>query len=185
MKRYILTGTPGSGKTSLIRSLELQGYAVVEEAATAIIALEQTRGIAKPWEDAAFVDNIIRLQRQRQQQTTSSQHSIQFYDRSPLCTLALSRYLQYLTSDLLADEIERITREHIYERRVFFIRSLGFCAPTSARTITQQQAEEFEQVHWEVYRSYGYECIDVPPGSVDGRRKIILQAITDPGFAAR
>ena len=32
MKRYILTGTPGSGKTSILQALKNQGYAVVEEA---------------------------------------------------------------------------------------------------------------------------------------------------------
>ena len=34
MKRYILTGTPGAGKTSIIQALALRGYCVVEEAAT-------------------------------------------------------------------------------------------------------------------------------------------------------
>ena len=44
MKRYILTGTPGSGKTSIIHELKNQEYAVVEEAATDVIALEQANG---------------------------------------------------------------------------------------------------------------------------------------------
>jgi predicted ATPase len=33
MLRYILTGTPGTGKTAILRCLELDGYSVVEEAA--------------------------------------------------------------------------------------------------------------------------------------------------------
>jgi predicted ATPase len=48
MKRFILTGAPGAGKTAIIRQLELDGFSVVEEAATDIIALEQTRGLAEP-----------------------------------------------------------------------------------------------------------------------------------------
>ena len=39
MRRFILTGTPGSGKTAIIRQLELDGFSVVEEAATDVIAL--------------------------------------------------------------------------------------------------------------------------------------------------
>jgi len=31
MKRYILTGTPGSGKTSILHELKSRGYRVVEE----------------------------------------------------------------------------------------------------------------------------------------------------------
>jgi predicted ATPase len=34
MRRFIMTGAPGAGKTSILRVLESLGYAVVEEAAT-------------------------------------------------------------------------------------------------------------------------------------------------------
>ena len=37
MKRFILTGTPGAGKTAVVRQLELDGFSVVEEAATDIL----------------------------------------------------------------------------------------------------------------------------------------------------
>ena len=32
MRRFIMTGAPGSGKTSILRALKNLGYAVVEEA---------------------------------------------------------------------------------------------------------------------------------------------------------
>ena len=34
MKRFIITGAPGAGKTAIIRQLELDNFGVVEEAAT-------------------------------------------------------------------------------------------------------------------------------------------------------
>src|SRR5512132_1893491 len=48
MNRYVLTGAPGAGKTAVIRQLECEGFGVVEEAATDIIALWQAKGIAEP-----------------------------------------------------------------------------------------------------------------------------------------
>jgi len=45
MRRFILTGAPGSGETALIRKLELEGYGVVEEMATDLIALKQGGGV--------------------------------------------------------------------------------------------------------------------------------------------
>ena len=54
MKRYILTGAPGAGKSAILRQLELDGYGVVEEAATDIIAMEQVQGGAEPWSRASF-----------------------------------------------------------------------------------------------------------------------------------
>ena len=94
MKRYILTGTPGSGKTSILHELKRQGYAVVEEAATDVIAREQGLGNAEPWLQADFIESIVRVQKQRQLEASTSPDELQWYDRSPICTLALSRYLQ-------------------------------------------------------------------------------------------
>lgn len=53
MRRFILTGTPGSGKTALLRRLEIDGHAVVEEAATDVIALRQAEEIDEPWREPA------------------------------------------------------------------------------------------------------------------------------------
>jgi predicted ATPase len=47
MNRYVLTGAPGAGKTAIIRQLELDGFSVVEEAATDIIALWHAKGIRR------------------------------------------------------------------------------------------------------------------------------------------
>ncbi|MGA9721125.1 MAG: AAA family ATPase, partial [Candidatus Binatus sp.] len=90
MKRYILTGTPGCGKTSIIRSLELAGYPVVEEAATDLIALRQAQGVAEPWRRASFIDDIVNLQKRRQILVADLSSEVQFFDRSPLCSYALS-----------------------------------------------------------------------------------------------
>jgi predicted ATPase len=169
MKRYILTGTPGCGKTSIVRALELAGYLVVEEAATDIIALRHAQGIAQPWSHAAFIDDITNLQKQRQLRVVGLGSGIQFYDRSPLCTYALSRWLGVPISTTLADEMERIRAERTYQQRVFFIENLGFCEPTQARRISLEDSIKFEKVHEETYLAFGYECIRVAPQELAGR----------------
>src|SRR5258708_21832167 len=162
MKRYILTGTPGCGKTSILRSLELAGYCVVEEAATDIIALRQAQGVAEPWTHPSFIDDITNLQMHRQMRV-ADMAGVQFYDRSPLCTYALSTFLGFPISITLADEMERIEKAQISENQVFFIENLGFCEPSAARKITFEDSLKFEKVHEETYRSFGYECIRVAP----------------------
>ena len=169
MKRYILTGTPGCGKTSIIRSLEVAGYAVVEEAATDIIALRQAQGIDEPWKDASFIDDIANLQRQRQMQLVESSSAAEFYDRSPHCTYALSRWLGFPVSITLANELERISVDQIYQKQVFFIVNLGFCKPTDARKISFEDSLLFEKLHEETYNSFGYELIRVAPNDLAAR----------------
>ncbi len=176
MKRYILTGTPGSGKTSLIRFLENAGYDVVEEAATDIIALEQGLGIDEPWEDPYFVDKIVTLQKQRQMETEVSS-KLQFFDRSPIDAYALSLYLKIPLSEVLLRELARIKRQKIYQKKVFFIENLGFCTPSEARKISFKESLVFEKIHEKVYRSYGYKCIKIAAKPVAERAKEILSLI--------
>ena len=67
MPSYVLTGAPGAGKTAILRLLEANGYPVVEEAATDVIALGHALGNAEPWQDPDFIDKVLVLQRQRQE----------------------------------------------------------------------------------------------------------------------
>ena len=66
MHRFIVTGAPGSGKTSILAALRDRGYTVVAEAATDVIAAEQAGGDDEPWTRPAFIDKIVELQRARQ-----------------------------------------------------------------------------------------------------------------------
>ena len=109
MKRFIMTGAPGSGKTSILHALRDRGYSVVGEAATDLISLEQSQGNEQPWNEPLFVDKIIETQRSRQLQPVAPGTRVQIYDRSPVCTLALARYLARPVPGRLAGEIERIT----------------------------------------------------------------------------
>ena len=169
MTRYILTGAPGAGKTALLRLLERRGHVVVEEAATDVIALEQALGRDEPWTDPGFIDLIVALQKQRQTVVGSG-----FFDRSPVCALALAEFLGFSPSPRLEAEIARIKAESVYELRVFFIQTLGFVTPTAARRISYEDALRFEQVHVETYRRLGYDLVFIPPGELEARADQVL-----------
>ena len=66
MRRCIITGSPGAGKTAISRQLELDEFSVVEEAATDVIAAAQAQDNPEPWTDASFIDAIVSLQKNRQ-----------------------------------------------------------------------------------------------------------------------
>lgn len=174
MRRFTVTGTPGSGKTAIIRQLERDGFSVVEEAATDVIALEQARGIAEPWTHPSFIDAVVNLQKQRQMHAAGE---VQFHDRSVVCTAALAVYLGHPMSVTLSLELERIQAEAIYQRRVFFVRNLGFITPSEARRISFEEALRFERIHEETYRNFGFEIFPVEPASVAKRVAAIKAAI--------
>ncbi|MEV0390407.1 AAA family ATPase [Nonomuraea sp. NPDC050643] len=169
MKRYILTGTPGSGKTTILRRLAALGYATVDEAATEVIAVEQARGVDEPWTRPSFIDKIVALQRRRQLQPVTAGPPAQFFDRSPVCAHVLSTWLGHPVPPALSAEIERITRDEVYDRDVFFVRNLGFCEPTEARRISFEDSLEFERLHERTYQEFGFRLIDVPAAPVPER----------------
>lgn len=169
--RFVLTGAPGAGKTAVVRALSELGHEVVPEAATDVIAAQQAQGGGEPWLDPAFTDRIATLQRDRQR--AAPRGGIQFYDRSPVCTLALARYLGHPAGPALTAELERIAREGVYQRRVFLIRPLGFITPTAARRISYAESLEFERVHEAEYRHLGFDLVDIPAAAVAERAAMI------------
>src|SRR5207237_9528937 len=105
LRRLVLTGAPGSGKTTLLQALRQRGHAVVREAATDVIAAQQALGVAEPWLRDNFTELIVALQRDRQTSPMAGGVRGQVVDRSPLCTLALPRYLEHPVGPVLAPEI--------------------------------------------------------------------------------
>jgi predicted ATPase len=178
---YVLTGAPGAGKTAIVRQLELDGYRVVEEAATDVIALEQALGDPEPHARPEFIDAIVGLQRRRQRTAEvagGAGEAIVFFDRSPVCTLALSRWLGYPESALLTAEVDRLLQCRSYASTVFFVRSRGTVTPTAARRISLADSLRFEVVHERTYRELGFRLVDVPPGPLAERVGVVRREVT-------
>jgi predicted ATPase len=177
MPAYILTGAPGSGKTAVLRLLEVTGYLVVEEAATDVIALGHALGRAEPWQDGDFIDKVLALQRRRRESVRPGGGAAVFFDRSPACTLALSRYLDGGPPPRLASEIDRAVAEGGYEPTAFFIRNQGFVEATAARRISFDDSLRFERIHEQAYRDLGFQLVEVPAGPLAERVALITRTV--------
>jgi len=177
MTNYVLTGAPGAGKTAILRMLEAAGHLVVEEAATDVIALEQALGQPEPWIPERFVDKILTLQRRRERAASGSPADVVFFDRSQVCTLALCRFLGQPVTAQLAAEVDRVVRSRVYAPTVFFVRTIGFVAATSARRISFADSLAFEEVHERCYTELGFWLVDVPAASLAERFEVISREL--------
>lgn len=172
----IFTGAPGAGKTVLLRAMELEGFVVVEEAATDVIALDQAQGIDAPWLNAQFSERVLRLQQLRFERVRAQSAPVLF-DRSPYCTLALVRHLGMTPPDTLVRELDEIEANEVYDRNVIFVGSLGFITSTPARRISLADAADFAALHRDVYEQRGFQLIDLPAAPVETRVRMVREKI--------
>jgi predicted ATPase len=161
IRRYVLTGAPGAGKTTLAAALRDRGHHVVPEAATDVIARRHAAGIREPWHTSPFAAEILALQQARER---AGDAEVQILDRSPLCTLALARWMGVPPPP--------VTGLLTYDR-VFLVQPIGFMVPTAARRISYADSLRFAAVHEDVYREHGYDLTEVPAAPVAERVALI------------
>lgn len=175
-REIILTGAPGAGKTLILRQLEVDGFDIVEEAATDVIALQHGLGVAEPWRQPSFTATIAQLQVQRMAKPAAG--AVRVSDRSLICTLALAEYLGHPVPITLERAIADSIAAAQFERRVLFVELLGFITPTEARRMSLEDAKRFEAFHISAYERFGFELMRVPALPFGERMELVRAALS-------
>ena len=89
-KKYVLSGGPGSAKSSILLGLEQRGEYVVREAAEDYIRYRHAQGQMQPWVEEDFQDKILELSMQREEKIHPKAERV-FMDRGLLDGLAYAK----------------------------------------------------------------------------------------------
>ena len=178
-QRYILTGGPGAGKTSIINFLAQKGYLIVPEAATQIIEEDLNKAIEKPWRAEDYHLRIYGLILRRQIEVQQSAAPIAFFDRGHLDSLSYILLQRRTVYQGILDCIQSTIDSQYFNNKVFFIDSLGFVVPGPARKEDLQEALQKADCLEKNYKSMGYEIIHIRPGPVEERAQMIIDYITE------
>lgn len=173
---YVLTGGPGSGKTSVLEALKTLGHQCSPEVGRAIIQSQmKTGGHALPWDDKlAFRDEML-AQDKRLHQQYSQRGGVVFFDRGIVDTLGYSR-LENLT---LSTELLESSRAYQYENKVFLFPPWEeIFTNDSERKQDFKEAIATYQIMKQTYHDLGYRCVEVPKVSVEQRVAFILSHLT-------
>ncbi|SEA38640.1 AAA family ATPase [Pedobacter hartonius] len=173
-KRYVITGGPGSGKSTLIEGLEKAGYACSAEISREMIKAEVAKGSdCLPWLDiSCFSDKVIARMTGAWQQ--SAENTLTFFDRGIPDVIAYLRIAGLPMPQAYLDDLLR----HPYENQVFIL------PPWEAIYVNDaerwQSFEESGSIYdtiRETYTGFGFELTDVPKIAEADRVAFVLNFI--------
>lgn len=155
MKKYVLTGGPGVGKTTVIKILASMGYEIVPEAARIIIEVEKIKDSdVLPWKNLQkFQEKVAELQIKTEKMISGE---IIFQDRSIIDGMAYCKL-----GNVIPPEIIEIVARGRYDK-IFVLNSLTNCEQDGTRRESFEEAKYVHLAIIEVYKSFGYEPIFVP-----------------------
>ena len=169
---FVLTGGPGSGKTTLIEALRAAGFATSPEAGRGIIRDQVAiGGTALPWHDQALFSELMLSWELRSWQAACDRPGPVFFDRGVPDTLGYYRLIGLPAPTHVSSAAAKFR----YNNRVFI-------APPWPDIFTQdnerkQTLDEAERTYHSlvgVYTELGYELIELPLASVEARLDFIL-----------
>ena len=167
---FILTGPPGSGKTSLIDALA--GHIkTVPEVARRVLAIERARrGTATGEQDPeAFVARMLDMA----MADYASANGPTIFDRGIPDLLAYCAH--YQVSDL---DVRAAINAHRCRPNVFVLPAWQeIYASDAERTLDFDGATAFGDLTRDAYRRSGYVLVHVPKASIDARLDFMLSAL--------
>ena len=164
MGKFVVTGGPGVGKTSVVNLLSGQGYTILPETAREIIAREQKKEedypgykAILPWTDLEkFQDLYLDIQL-LQEATILKKDEDVFLDRSLVDPIA---YVE-LGNVGIRKDIHQLIENADYSR-VFFLDRLPNYEKDEERKEDLETALRLHDKLYEVYDRLGFDIVEVP-----------------------
>ncbi|ETX26723.1 AAA family ATPase [Roseivivax isoporae] len=173
----VVTGGPGSGKSSVIDCMARHGFATMPEAGRAIIQ-DQVRlgGAALPWADRALFAELMLAWELRSYQEALGKGAHVVMDRG------IPDVLGYLTLCGLPvpAHVQRAAELHRYCRQVFLAPYWDeIFTQDSERKQDRQEAEATGRVMAETYTRLGYQIVELPLVGVQERADFVAASLRD------
>ncbi|MGI9529878.1 MAG: AAA family ATPase [Acidimicrobiia bacterium] len=174
MRRFITTGAPGTGKTSLLGELATFADTIDEPARELIAEHQATTGEASlDGRPELFVERLIERSLEKYN-AAGSGNPIRLYDRGlPDCIA----YARVLGTD--ASEAERMAARYRYEEPVFLLppwREIYHV--DEMRGAEFWMVEEFHTALVAAYGSFGYELMVLPNTTISDRAALVRTVIS-------
>lgn len=174
---FVVTGGPGSGKSSLLDALQDRGFARSVEAGRGIIQDQVAiGGQALPWSNPAAFAELMLSWEMRSYHIAQEWSGVVFFDRGMPDVVG---YLRLMNLPVSA-HFDKAARSFRYNRRVFIAPPWEeiFVTDHERKQDFAEAVRTFESVA-STYQDYGYEPVEIPKAPVSERIEFILQCVKD------
>ncbi|MDO1500349.1 ATP-binding protein [Winogradskyella maritima] len=175
-KTIVITGGPGTGKTTLINALIDKGYTCFEEISRAVTLKAREEGIEQLFltEPLKFSEMLLAGRKTQFEDAKASNEDLVFLDRGLPDVLA---YMDYIGDDYPQEFIDECA-SNTYDKVFILAPWQEIFKSDSERYENFDQALQIHQYLLDTYARFGYDLIDVPFGSIEDRVAFILDAVT-------
>ena len=171
--RFVITGGPGAGKTTILHALAERGYMYATESGRAIIRERLASGLSPRPPLAQFGNEILQRDIARYRETRVTDYPV-FFDRGivdALCILAQQHAIA-------PGEAEAYVRSFPYNKVVLLLPPWEDIYRTdSERDQTFAESVQICEGLRQWYARWDYKTIEVPRTAIDQRVNFILQTV--------
>lgn len=174
-KKIVITGGPGSGKTSIINELINRAYHCLPEISRQVILEARERGIEQLFltHPLLFSEKLLAGRTKQFNEACNSNESMIFLDRGVHDIIA---YMHY-TKDAYPTEFTTACKACEYDTVFILPPWKEIYISDNERYENYEQALEIHKHLKETYESFGYDLMEVPTGTVTERTDFIINTL--------
>lgn len=175
IKRIVITGGPGSGKTALIKALEKSGKTVLHEISRKIILKAQLDGIAQLFltDSILFSEKLLKGRCKQFKKAEFLKSESVFFDRG---LPDVTAYIDYIGISY-PTKFSKLCEKHRYDKVYMLPPWKEIYTNDNERYESFEEALKIYQALKNAYKKYNYVITEVPFGSISERVQYINDSI--------
>lgn len=174
-KKIVVTGSPGTGKTAIIKALSEKGFVCFPEISREITLEARVQGVEQLFLEDSLLFSQKLLDRRTQQfyEAENASGNIVFLDRGIPDIIA---YMDYIGAGYPSCFIEAC-KKYIYDAVFLLPPWKEIYVPDSERYESFQQAIAIHHYLEKTYKKYGYHIVKIPKGKISARVNFIINTL--------